>query len=237
MLIEPFHTKGTPGREAVVVAFDLEGFSQFFTQQDVQLHAPDFLNVVLDAFHAIFRPGRPYWIREGVEVENPIQNLPEPTFVKFMGDGGLYIWIAPNEDEPIDAQFQAYLMNFVWLFKRSFPRVVERARKVVPLVTLPERIRFGITRGAVYGLKRPGQLEPVDYIGFTINLAARLQSYCRELGFVASARVRIDPALAEQYDWQRVTATKLRGFQPEIVYVDKHEYEALDEKIKTSLFA
>jgi len=235
MLIQPFHSKGTPGTEAIVVVFDLEGFSRFFAQPDVHLYAPDYLNVVFNAVQSIWSIERPYWLTE--ELDQPIfrADLREPTFAKFMGDGGFYIWTAPDPLETITEGFKLSLLQMLWALKRRFWVVTKHARDVVPVPRLPERIRFGVTRGTVYGLRRAGIEEPVDYVGFAINLAARLQSYCREIGFVASARLMVQHA--QKAAWHRVTATSIKGFTAEDVYVDFDEFNELDPKVRKSLFA
>lgn len=234
VLIKPFTNKGTPGTEALVVIFDLEGFSKFFTQQDVHLHVPGFLNLVFSSFQELFGTDWPSWFGQPSTPATAEKNvpLPEPTFAKFMGDGGLYIWTAASEDESFDDEAKMYLINYLWHFRDNFDEVVARARDLVPLAHLPERIRFGVTRGTVYGLRSPDSRTPVDYIGFSINLAARLQNYCRELGFIVSARIGVAEKLANESSWVKKTATKLRGFGPEIVYVDKREFDGLPARAK-----
>jgi len=235
MLFEPFDEKGVPGTEAIVVSFDLEGFSQFFTQQDVHLYAPDYLNVIFDAVQAIFRDEKPYWFTNSDSVKW-VSLKREPDFIKFTGDGAILIWTAWEVNEPISPTFKLNLMNNLWSLKARFSVVANRAKELVPLYDLPQRIRFGITRGTVYGLIRDGNVHPVDYVGFCINLAVRLQNYCRDLGFIASARLGIDDALVSQLAYSKVIAKNLKGFGKEIVYLDKYDYLNLQEDVKKELF-
>ena len=234
MLIQPFNTKGLPGTEAIVVSVDLEGFSKFFTQQDVHLYAPDYLNTIYHALHCIFKAERPYWypnvLKDWVYVDR------EPDFVKFTGDGAIYIWTAWEVNNPISLDFKFTLMNDLWFLKKRFDEVLKKAQKLVPLVDLPKRIRIGITRGTVYGLTRGASMSAVDYIGFCINLAVRLQNYCREIGFVASGRLGIDDQLVEDANYKKIIAKNIKGFGQEIVYVDQLELENLDKKLKNELF-
>jgi class 3 adenylate cyclase len=234
MIIEPFNTKGVPGTEAIVVSFDLEGFSRFFMQQDVHLYVPDYLNTIFDAIHSIFRPARPYWLPE--EAKNWLGIARQPDFVKFTGDGGIYIWIASNENEPIPLSFKVSLITDLWILKNSFGIVTKKVQNLVPLAELPARIRFGVARGTVYGLKRGLTNETADYVGFCINLAVRLQNYCREIGFIASARMGIDETIAAKASWSKATATKLKGLGREIVFVDKDEFENLSDETRNDLF-
>jgi class 3 adenylate cyclase len=102
-------------------------------------------------------------------------------------------------------------------------------------VEVPRRIRFGLARGTVYKLMGQRQ-EKNEYIGFCINLASRLQRYCPELGFIASARLGLPKATLDKHRYRRVIATKLRGFPKEVVIVDKMEYQQLDQAVKDRLF-
>ncbi len=233
MIIEPFNTKGALGTEAIVVSFDLEGFSRFFMQQDVHLYVPDYLNTIFNSIHSIFQSQRPYWLPENAKWLGLER---EPDFVKFTGDGGLYIWIASNDNEPIPQGFKVGLITNLWILKTCFDEVTKRAQKLVPLAELPARIRFGVARGTVYGLKRGPTNETVDYVGFCINLAVRLQNYCREVGFIASARIGIDESIATKASWIKTTATQLKGIGREIVFVDKDEYETIPSDTKRALF-
>jgi len=234
MIIEQFNTKGAPGTEAIVVSFDLEGFSRFFMQQDVHLYVPDYLNTVLDSIHSIFRSERPYWLPENAK--NWLGIPREPDFVKYTGDGGIYLWIASNENEPIPMSFKVSLITNLWILKTCFPAVTKKVQNLVPLMELPARIRFGVARGTVYGLRRGAMNETVDYVGFCINLAVRLQNYCRDIGFIASARIGIDESIAAKASWTKAVATNLKGLGKEIVFVDKDEFESIPAELRKDLF-
>jgi class 3 adenylate cyclase len=219
VLVESFSERRTDGVDAVVAIFDLADYSSFFVQPDTHLFARDYLNVVLEAFNGNFRPGRPFWMSEHMFNHSPYP-LPEPSFAKFMGDGGLYIWT--SNDVALDSRFAAELLNRLYVFREAFLTIAVAARARVPLVRQPSGIRFGIARGTVYPLFREGDVA-VDYVGFPINLAARLQSYCRELGFVASARLRLSHEDEQRFRWLRRVATTIRSFEPEYVYVDEQD--------------
>jgi class 3 adenylate cyclase len=236
MIIGPFNTKGVTGTEAIVVFFDLEGFSSFFMQPDVHRYAIDYLNIVFEAVDLAFCEEPPYWLpKESQAGWRPISCRPD--YVKFTGDGGLLIWIAAMHTEPIPLAFKLKLTGFLWALKSSFDEVTKKAQNVVPLAKLPKRIRFGLTGGTVYGLTRGLSNVPEDYIGFCINLAARLQDYCREIGFIVSARIVMDEFIIKKLNWIKTTAIDLKGFEKEIVYVDKLDFDALPEDKRKSLFA
>jgi class 3 adenylate cyclase len=154
---------------------------------------------------------------------------------KFMGDGGLYVLMPPNEKEDLSASQLATLSNRLWNAKRHFNRIVDAALEKVPVAELPRKIRFGLSRGTIYEL-RSASHNKREYIGFCINLASRLQSYCRDLGYIASARLMIPDESLSKHGYKKVIATKLRGFPSEVVIVDAKEYSDLDTNIQKELF-
>ena len=105
----------------------------------------------------------------------------------------------------------------------------------VPVVEVPRKIRFGLSRGSVYELKKPNTTAR-EYIGFCINLASRLQSYCPALGFIASAQLMIPDSVLEEYGYQKTVATQIKGFPDELVIVDIDEYEDLPDELRDDLF-
>ena len=153
-----------------------------------------------------------------------------------MGDGALYIILPPAGTREFSVSCLTGLANNLWNLKRSFSEVVLKALDDVPVAELPRRIRFGLSRGPVYELKKPGTRNS-EYIGFSINLASRLQNYCPDLGFIASARLMIPNNHLERNGYTKVIATNLRGFSNEVVIVDRNEYEGLDDNSRNSLFA
>jgi len=106
---------------------------------------------------------------------------------------------------------------------------------MVPVLEVPRKVRFGLARGSVYEL-RTQDATACEYIGFSINLASRLQKYCPELGFIASARLIFSDSEIARHGFMKVVATQLRGFTDEIVVIDRVEYEALPDDIRNRLF-
>jgi class 3 adenylate cyclase len=100
---------------------------------------------------------------------------------------------------------------------------------------VPRNIRFGLSRGSVYELQGH-DTQATEYIGYSINLASRLQKYCPELGFIASARLKLPDREIARHGFIKVVATQLRGFSNEIVLVDREEYEALSDETRKGLF-
>lgn len=229
-----FEKRASHPKNSIALMYDLEGFSRFFNQPDVQHYVPSFLNHVSSAISICLYGGDAYWL------SNPQNRNTEPLDIlvsheKFMGDGALYILLPPKKTDDFDPQTLRMICNRLWNLKNGFPEIVKRALDDVPVVEVPQRIRFGVSRGSVYELKKTGG-SASEYIGFCINQASRLQSYCPDLGFIASARLMISDGVLKEHSYKKVIATKIKGFPNELVIVDSDEYDELDENIRTELF-
>lgn len=226
-----FTGKASYPKNAVALLYDLEGFSRFFNQPDVQDYVPAFLNHVSAAMGVNLFGGEAYWSQN--EAIDPLKV--EVAHEKFTGDGALYILLPPSGSADFPIGTLQMLCNRLWTLKNKFDEVVNKALERVPVVEVPRNVRFGLSRGSVYELRRPGTTAR-EYIGFCINLASRLQTYCRELGFVASARLMLPDREIAKHGFMKVVATQIRGFPDEIVVIDRDEYEALSDDTRKSLF-
>jgi class 3 adenylate cyclase len=226
-----FTGKASYPRNAVSLLYDLEGFSRFFNQADVQDYVPAFLNHVSAAMGVNLFGGEAYWAQNATI--DPLEI--EVAHEKFTGDGALYILLPPAGASDFPAGTLQHLCNRLWTLKNRFDAVVTRALETVPVVEVPRKVRFGLSRGSVYELRTPDATAS-EYIGFSINLASRLQKYCPELGFIASARLMLSDREIARHGFIKVVATQLRGFADEIVVIDAVEYEALSEDIRHRLF-
>ncbi len=228
-----FDPKASIAKRGIALVYDLEGFSAFFNQPDMQDYVPKFINHVSQAVSQVIFGGEAYWL--------PFKNKSEsallaPVHEKYLGDGCLYIW-SFSDDAPRELrEFEVYLCNRLWNLKNRFEEVQKRSLIDVPVVELPKRIRFGLASGTIYELTTQ-KSRHTEYIGFCVNLASRLQKYCPPLGFIASARLAIPEKMLKEHGYIRVVATKLRGFPKEIVFVDKNEYAALEKPLRKELFA
>ena len=110
-----------------------------------------------------------------------------------------------------------------------------KAVEDVPVMDIPQKIRFGISAGTLYKLTYDSTRED-EYIGYCINLASRLQGYCRELGFIVSGRLNPSKGDIDENQYIRVVAKNIKGFPNEIVIVDKSSYEGLSDEIRQELF-
>lgn len=226
-----FDATASRPKHAVALIYDLEGFSRFFNQPDVQDYVPQFLNTVNRALSTMFAGGKEPWKNEAAL--SPLQL--QPAHYKFLGDGGLCLWVE-RADQKITTPFVTILCNRLWNMQKNFGAILKSSHDHVPVVDVPKRIRFGIARGTVYELRQKGSKHR-EYIGFCINLASRLQKYCPELGFMASARIGINEEQLHKNGYVRVVAKAIRGFPQEIVIVDKDEYEALSDDVRDQFFA
>ena len=95
-----FDSKASQPRRGMVMVYDLEGFSRFFNQPDVQDYVPVFINHVSAAVSACIYGGNQYWIEETNSEPLPVL----PVHEKFLGDGAMYIWLNTPET-PITPTF------------------------------------------------------------------------------------------------------------------------------------
>ena len=225
-----FDSRASQPRRGLAVVYDLEGFSRFFNQPDVQDYVPVFINHVSAAVSACIYGGKQYWV-EGVN-EEPLTAL--PVHEKFLGDGAMYVWLG-SDVAPITPDFTAKLCNRLWNLKTRFKLVLAAAADALPVLDVPNRIRFGVAAGTIYELGRQDS-DQREYIGFCINLASRLQKYCPELGFIASARIGIPQARLQEHRYVKVVAKSLKGFPREVVIVDQAEWDALGPTPRDGLF-
>lgn len=217
-------------QNAISLVYDLEGFSNFFNQPDVQEYIPAFLNVISDAISTCLFGGTAYWQDDARYP--PLSST--PIHEKFMGDGGLYIF-TPDGLSDFREGFPVALCNRLYILRRNFSHVVQRCTEMVPVFAIPRNIRFGLARGSVYELaSRHG--DDSEFIGFCINLSSRLQSYCPDLGFIVSARLKIPADKLADSGYKKVIATRIKGFPKELVFVDTDEYTRLSDEVRSSLF-
>jgi len=214
----------------IAVIFDLQGFSKFANQPDVHEFVPRYLNAVIRAVETCIFGGDAYWLKEPEDYQH-IFVL--PVHRKFMGDGMLYIWSLENVPRPKVPGFVTLLCNRLWDLKAGFKKINQASD--VPVSNLPSRIRFGIARGGISELTSDEQAAK-EYIGVCINLASRLQHYCPDIGFIASARLDLREQVLERHGYKRVIAKKIKGFPKEVVIVDRQEYEQLDSDVRKALF-
>nr|WP_067063880.1 hypothetical protein [Mucilaginibacter sp. L294] len=229
--ISNFKPEASYPEQAVVMIFDLEGFSQFFSQPDVQEYVPKYLNIVFEAINLCLDGGDHYWLIGDTEEDRQYKPLPKNIHSKFLGDGGLYIW----KYKDFNASQLTSLVNRFYNLKNNFAQILKIAAEVIPVIDIPKDIRFGIAAGSVYKLTY-NDTDKEEYIGYSINLASRLQSYCRDIGFIFSARLNINSSKLESNRYIKKVAKNIKGFPKEFVIIDTDDYDELSDDVKTELF-
>src|ERR1017187_9112806 len=179
-----FSSRHSTGESAVVVSFDLCGFSDFCNQADAYAVLPKFVAALFDEVDKFFLG----WLDADVlamDFEN--DKLSPPDFIKYTGDGALMIWLLPENAQRRQAYCTAIVKVMHKLQKRFF-EVIPQWEIEWQVHRLPSRARFGIAKGLVYPLRRKSSTiidgEIIDYAGYCINLAVRLQNHCPEIGFI-----------------------------------------------------
>jgi class 3 adenylate cyclase len=217
--------------KSISLLFDMENFTGLFSHPDIHDTISKYLNLIIDAVSLTFEGGELYWDRNEKGDAVIADALPRPIHTKFLGDGVLYIWRLDDftQKQIID------LVDRVWSLKNSFSVICAKASLLLPVNSFPKRIRFGIASGTVYRLTYQNE-SAEEYIGYSINLASRLQSYSRDIGFIVSGRLNIPDKTILKHGYKKCIAKKIHGFSDEIVIIDTHDYNNLDEKVRLELF-
>lgn len=227
-----FESTASPAMKAVAMVMDLEDFAKFFSQPDVHLYIPKLINHIFDAVNTCIYGGRAIWI----DNKPNLDPLPHPLCTKFLGDGALFLWkFEGNDDDVLKVHDVERLMNRLSSLQKGFSKIIAQCADEVPLGLLPPRIRFGIAAGSVYKIYYY-RTQQEEYLGYTINLASRLQSYCRSIGMIASARLELPEKTLQEAGYRKVLAKSVRGCPQELVIVDAEDYALLDSRERKDLF-
>lgn len=186
--------------EALSVVFDLEGFSPFTVQPDNHRVFARFLNFVFEK------------VNESLAAAQLSDTW---THRKFLGGGALYLWATREGEEAKLAS--SVVLAFHNLF-RVFPTEILDEINTLGVRAMPKKVRVGIAFGEVTELKTDSGFE---YVGFSINLAARLESYCPEIGFLVSASVPLTDQFVQEYSLSRAKAKRIMGITEEIRFVEQ----------------
>lgn len=208
--------------DAISAIIDLEGFTTFCSQPDNHTKLAQFLNFVF---------GR-------VEDSLLAAGLDRPaTHFKFLGDGALYVWSLEGiEKRKLGQQVVLALHNLY----RTYPAEILDEIEELGAFGVPKRLRVGIAQGEVQEL-RFASSDSFEYVGFSINLAARLQHYCPSIGFLVSATVPLDDDFLDNYSLIRAKTKAdaingMRGVEVEVRYV-KEDADHLSRQDKKKWFS
>lgn len=213
---------------AVAVIFDLEGFTPFCRQPEVAHRLPALLNGM---FEVLCSSLDEHWTESAGYTF--VVDGKTPSHVKFLGDGALLVWVSPSP--PVDRTFIKHLISRLFIARTTYPDFAANFREQYGLLGLPTALRIGIAAGELLELSLNGQAE---FVGFSINLASRLQGYCgSSLGFLVSGRTGLDVDELAALGFQRVLAPKLKGFETEVVLVDSEDFRGVPARLRRQLFS
>lgn len=204
-------------KDCLILIYDFESFTSFLSVPDIHRDVARYLNHVDNHVRWLFHGGVP------IDMDKPVDALPLTILhEKFLGDGVMFIVEYQDQGTARSGTSRALCKRMLYL-KNQFHLVNKEAMKFMPVADLPQRIRFGLTYGTVLELSRPD--GGTEYIGFPINLAARLQKYAGKTSFLASARLPHSDEWMEKFDFVKVKAKALRDRPDEFVYIDKNDLE------------
>src|ERR1043166_7832040 len=183
---------------AIVVSFDLSAFSDFCNRDDAHLVLPKFLSRLFDQLNGLLLQG---WeaalknIGDLFRTASERDKVVRPEYIKFTGDGALMVWL-PGSDGRFSEEFRSTLVMAMRNLQSRIRSTVPEWEKEWGLSGLPNKTRFGIAAGHIYGLSEPSSYSltyleetPVEYVGYFVNLAVRLQDHCKDLGFLVHESV------------------------------------------------
>lgn len=199
---------------AVVVSFDLGGFSDFCSQPTASVEAPQLMKHVFDLLDENLGE-QDNWSSE--PKSTVAGKLVEPHFIKFTGDGALMLWHVPRVKN-IPQSFCNLVVQIMRNFQKQLLVQLPIWQKDRRVNKMPRQARFGIATGLVYALRPPHSFttltDPVDYVGYCINLAVRLQDHCPEAGFLVHGNLHPEvPGL------KFLEAINMKGSQTEPVAI------------------
>jgi|SRR5579884_2973543 len=178
-----FDSQSSEGRKAIIVSFDMEGFSSFCNHADAHIEIPRFVSQLFEQLNTFFLHPIDELLVPGRSGDGQLE---EPCFIKYTGDGAIMVWLSNNRGE-FTEQFCTDIVIAMRALQVRFATLVPEWERKWRTRGLPKRARFGISMGLIYGLLNSYTIikgDPVDYVGYCINLAVRLQDHCRELGFL-----------------------------------------------------
>src|SRR5258706_2317235 len=171
-----------PIRYAVAASFDMSGFSQFCRRPDTHAHLARYLAQLFGGLDLAFKN----FLRDLFQESSGRVQVPRPNFMKYTGDGAILLWIK-NTGEDFSTELCTSIVASLRHFQQQLPAQVTEWERQWRTTSLPRKARFGISTGPVHPLAKQGTTlapEIVDYAGYCINLAVRLQDHFPEIVFI-----------------------------------------------------
>jgi class 3 adenylate cyclase len=205
-------------QHAIAASFDLSGFSLFCRRPDAHAYLNRFLSALFKDFDNSFKDG----FRDFFKDTSKLIQVPRPDMAKYTGDGALLIW-ARNTGADFSADFCTNVVAALRLFQQSLPAKVAQWEREWRATDLPKAARFGIATGPVHPLTQgvtTFNAVAVDYAGYCINLAVRLQDHCPAVSFIIHQPLRPQiPGLIP------LKALKMKGSLDEPVFVFAEDFD------------
>jgi class 3 adenylate cyclase len=214
------NSKSVPTKVLAAI-FDLQGFTNFCSQDEPELIIPGFLNTFLNW---LFLKIRNISIDNNKNYSDRVAIYFQPPFIsKFVGDGILFLWDTEDKTE-LEINNIVTSCHRIWMhYKDQFlPTINDKFNN------LPQLLRCGIARGTVYSVG-----DKKDYVGPCINLASRLQKL-NSLTFAFSRKgINFEKYMPEnRKEIYCVKKVDIRGIGSELVCVLKDEFNHLPENEK-----
>lgn len=215
-------------KDIVAAIFDLQGFTTFCNQEEPQSQIPMFLEKF---FFWLFDSMKEHF-RRHVDGDTVYLWANLPDFMKFTGDGMLFIWDLPitgYKGSQVVGNIIVGLHDVCRSYKEDFfPKVKEEVSRP------PSVLRCGIARGNALSL-----CGGSDYVGTCINLASRLQKPPDEDLTFAFSKAGFDPKVCfdDKYRSRYILLTgPIRGVGDErLFFVAEEEFKALSKNRQNEL--
>jgi class 3 adenylate cyclase len=205
-------------QHAIAASFDISGFCSFCKRHDAHASLSRYLSALFEDLTKVFHP----CFRDYVDGFEGTTEVPQPTLAKFTGDGAILLWVRPTGSN-FTPEMCTSIVAGMMAFQKKMPSCIQRWESEWMLLNLPKAIRVGIATGPVQPLTTRTFFEQpkiVDYVGYCINLAVRLQDHCPEIGFLIH-----EPIHPKLNGLRKVHAHGMKGELKEPVYVIEKDFQ------------
>ena len=228
MVLHPFITGTKEPEDCLVLIVDLQDSTKFYNAPDAEDSVRIYLNHVMKDLDQMIRGGFPD--RSRAQSKSTKGAMPHPDHVKFLGDGFLFIWKTAklkNRKKNL-MTFIAHLISYQQKFEDTNNHFLKGD---VNKAKLPTAIRYGMAGGHLRMFTVKGHPEIQEWLGPAINMASRLESYCKELGFLLHDIRILKRKDLEELGFAKLYARSIRGADGEVlVYVDHQAFSTLGKR-------
>ena len=196
----------------------MSGFSKFCLGPTAHAYLNRYIASLFDLFDDAFKD----WARDFFKDTSGFTQVPRPDFSKYTGDGAILVW-AKDDAKALTSEFCTSVVAALRHFQQVLPARISSWEREWHTHSLPKIARFGIAIGPVHPLETdagPFLTETIDYAGYPINLAVRLQDHCPEVGFIIHGPLH--PKLDGLVE---LKALKMKGSMDEPVFAFAEDYK------------